>query len=124
MSSSIKIFSCNKKKHCQIFIIFINYLVLNYKINYNFNQNKELYYQDLFENADISVIEHRTPVGRELEKLLKIPIDSYNDVLIVLNLDHFIPLLTFFDYRFVKLILVAQPLINGSISTDRFDLSL
>jgi len=54
--------------------------------------------KDLFENADISVIEHRTPVGRELEKLLKIPIDSYNDVLIVLNLEHFIPLLTFFDY--------------------------
>ena len=28
--------------------------------------------KDLFTNADISVVEHRTPVGRELEKLLKI----------------------------------------------------
>ena len=27
---------------------------------------------DLFTNADIYVVEHRTPVGRELEKLLKI----------------------------------------------------
>jgi len=54
--------------------------------------------KDLFENAEISVIEHRTPVGRELEKLLKIPIDSYNDVLLLLNLDHFIPLLNCFDY--------------------------
>ena len=50
------------------------------------------------------MIEHRSPVGRELEKLLKIPIDSYNDVLIVLNLEHFIPLLTFFDYRNVYVI--------------------
>merc|ERR1719384_1001809 len=40
----------------------------------------------LFTNADISIVEHRTPVGRELEKLLKIPIDSYNDIMIVLGL--------------------------------------
>ena len=42
---------------------------------------------------DIYVVEHRTPVGRELEKLLKNPIDSYNVVMIVLSLEHFIPLL-------------------------------
>ena len=54
--------------------------------------------KDLFTNADISVVEHRTPVGRELEKLLKIPIDSYNDVMIVLSLEHFIPLLNCYDY--------------------------
>ncbi|XP_023337734.1 vacuolar protein sorting-associated protein 35 isoform X1 [Eurytemora carolleeae] len=54
--------------------------------------------KDLFESADIGIVEHRTPVGRELEKLLKIPIDSYNDVLIVLGLEHFIPLLNCFDY--------------------------
>ena len=46
------------------------------------------------------MVEHRTPVGREMEKLLKIPIDSYNDVLVVLGLEHFIPLLNFFDYRY------------------------
>merc|ERR1719461_695230 len=54
--------------------------------------------KQLFASAEISVVEHRTPVGRELEKLLKIPIDSYNDVLIVLGLEHFIPLLNYFDY--------------------------
>jgi len=54
--------------------------------------------KDLFTNVDIDVIEHRTPVGRELEKLLKIPIDNYNDVMIVLGLAHFIPLLNCFDY--------------------------
>jgi len=54
--------------------------------------------KDLFANAEISVVEHRTPVGRELEKLLKIPVDSYNDVMVVLSLDHFIPLLNCYDY--------------------------
>jgi len=54
--------------------------------------------KDLFSNADIAVVEHRTPVGRELERLLKIPIDSYNDVMIVLGLEHFIPLLNCYDY--------------------------
>ena len=53
--------------------------------------------KDLFTNADISVVEHRTPVGRELEKLLKIPMDSYNDVMIVLSLEHFIPLLNCYE---------------------------
>jgi len=54
--------------------------------------------KDLFSNVDVDVIEHRTPVGRELEKLLKIPIDNYNDVMTVLGLEHFIPLLNCFDY--------------------------
>merc|ERR1719341_2941216 len=52
----------------------------------------------LFTNADISIVEHRTPVGRELEKLLKIPIDSYNDIMIVLSLQHYIPLLNTYDF--------------------------
>ena len=47
---------------------------------------------------DIYVVEHRTPVGRELEKLLKNPIDSYNVVMIVLSLEHFIPILNCYDY--------------------------
>ena len=54
--------------------------------------------KDLFANVDISVVEHRTPVGRELEKLLKIPVDSYNDIMVVLALEHFIPLLNCYDY--------------------------
>merc|ERR1719228_700940 len=54
--------------------------------------------KQLFANADIAVVEHRTPVGRELEKLLKIPIDSYNDIMVVLGLQHYIPLLNCYDY--------------------------
>merc|ERR1719391_1496760 len=54
--------------------------------------------KQLFASAEIAIVEHRTPVGRELEKLLKIPVDSYNDILTVLSLEHFIPLLNCYDY--------------------------
>ena len=54
--------------------------------------------KQLFASAEITIVEHRTPVGRELEKLLKIPVDSYNYILTVLSLEHFIPLLNCYDY--------------------------
>ena len=44
-------------------------------------------------------VEYRTPVGRELEKLLKIPIESFNDILTVLGLKSFRPLLAMFDFE-------------------------
>jgi len=74
--------------------------------------------KELFVNADISVVEHRTPVGRELEKLLKIPVDSYNDVMVVLSLEHFIPLLNFYDYsgrKEMSAYLVNNVIDNGTM---------
>ena len=44
-------------------------------------------------------IEYGTPVGREMEKLLKIPISNYNDVLTVLALPNFAPLLAMLDFE-------------------------
>ena len=43
-------------------------------------------------------VEYGTPVGRELEKLLKIPINNFNNILTVLKLEHFMPLLSLFDF--------------------------
>jgi vacuolar protein sorting-associated protein 35 len=43
-------------------------------------------------------VEYLTPVGRELEKLLKIPINNFHDMLTVLQLSHFSPLLALFDF--------------------------
>ena len=43
-------------------------------------------------------VEYLTPVGRELEKLLKIPINNFNDILTVLRLSHFAPLIQLFDF--------------------------
>merc|ERR1712012_1461709 len=47
----------------------------------------------LFDNVNIEMIEYCTPVGRELEKLLLIPINNFNDMINVLKLPHFAPLL-------------------------------
>ena len=43
-------------------------------------------------------VEYGTPVGRELEKLLKIPINNFNNILTVLQLTDFDPLLELFDF--------------------------
>lgn len=53
----------------------------------------------LFDNINLDKIEYGTPVGREMEKLLKIPISNYNDVLTVLSLPNFAPLLNMFDFE-------------------------
>ena len=37
-------------------------------------------------------------VSKELTRLLKIPVDSYNNVLTLLQLEHFAPLFDYFDY--------------------------
>lgn len=44
-------------------------------------------------------VEFATPVGREMEKLLKIPIVNFNDILTVLRLANFTPLLNMFDFE-------------------------
>lgn len=38
-------------------------------------------------------------VSKELTRLLKIPVDTYNNVLTVLQLKHFPPLFEYFDYE-------------------------
>ena len=44
-------------------------------------------------------IEYSTPVGRELEKLLKIPINNFGNMLTVLQLSHFVPLISMYDFE-------------------------
>ena len=43
-------------------------------------------------------IDKNNAVSRELTRLLKIPVDSYNDVLNLLKLKHFAPLFDYFDF--------------------------
>lgn len=38
-------------------------------------------------------------VSKELTRLLKIPVDTYNNILMVLQLKHFPPLFEYFDYE-------------------------
>ena len=44
-------------------------------------------------------VEYSTPVGRELEKLLKIPINNFGNMLTVLQLAHFVPLISLYDFE-------------------------
>ncbi len=44
-------------------------------------------------------LENGSGVSRELLKLMKIPVDNYNDVLMVLKLEHFGPMFEYFDYH-------------------------
>eukprot|EP00094_Tigriopus_californicus_P003870 TCALIF_03725-PA protein Name:"Similar to Vps35 Vacuolar protein sorting-associated protein 35 (Mus musculus)" AED:0.12 eAED:0.12 QI:124/0.92/0.85/1/0.92/0.92/14/130/936 len=53
----------------------------------------------LFDDTKLEKVEFATPVGREMEKLLKIPIVNFNDILTVLRLANFTPLLNMFDFE-------------------------
>lgn len=44
-------------------------------------------------------LESNSPVSRELSKLMKIPVDVYNDILTVLKLEHYAALFEYFDYN-------------------------
>lgn len=46
-----------------------------------------------------SSIATSSAVSKELTRLLKIPVDTYNNVLMVLQLKHFPPLFEYFDYE-------------------------
>ncbi|CAG0880651.1 unnamed protein product [Darwinula stevensoni] len=53
---------------------------------------------DVLEKLNVTRVDHSKPVGKELTRFLKIPLDNYNDILTVLKLDHFKPLVEVFDY--------------------------
>ncbi len=55
--------------------------------------------KSLFDNVGLERAEHGTPVGRELERLLKIPVEALNDMIAVLALKNFRPLLDTFDFE-------------------------
>ena len=48
-------------------------------------------------------LEHGSMVSKELMRLMKIPVDTYNNVLTLLSLQHFGPLFDYFDYKGRKL---------------------
>ena len=63
----------------------------------------------------ISSLEHGSPVSKELMRLMKIPVDSYNNILTVLQLQHFGPLFEYFDYQSRKVMssyIIANALDN------------
>lgn len=55
--------------------------------------------EEIFNRLNLDHLEHGSPVSKELMRLMKIPVDSYNNILTVLELQHFGPLFEYFDYQ-------------------------
>ncbi|XP_010124516.1 PREDICTED: vacuolar protein sorting-associated protein 35-like, partial [Chlamydotis macqueenii] len=54
---------------------------------------------EIFNKLNLEHIATSSAVSKELTRLLKIPVDTYNNVLTVLKLKHFHPLFEYFDYE-------------------------
>ncbi|XP_022186248.1 vacuolar protein sorting-associated protein 35 isoform X2 [Nilaparvata lugens] len=72
----------------------------------------------VFERLSIEKVVHKTAVSRELSRLLKIPIDHYNNVLTILELSHFVPILEYFDYAGRKSI--AAYIVNNILNSETY----
>ncbi|KAK5647170.1 hypothetical protein RI129_002062 [Pyrocoelia pectoralis] len=55
-------------------------------------------------------------VGKELQKLLRIPIDNYNNLLTVLQLQHYAPLMEHLDYNGRKLLSIY--ILNNALDSE------
>jgi len=55
--------------------------------------------EEIFHRLNLDHLETSSAVSRELSRLMKIPVDSYHNVLTLLKLDHFGPLFEYLDYH-------------------------
>lgn len=60
-------------------------------------------------------------VSKELMRLMKIPVDTYNNVLTLLSLQHFGPLFDYFDYKGRKL--MSCHIISNALENETHILS-
>ncbi|XP_022256816.1 vacuolar protein sorting-associated protein 35-like isoform X1 [Limulus polyphemus] len=71
---------------------------------------------DIFQNLGIKRVEYNTPVAKELLRLLKIPVQIYNNLLTVLKLEHFGSMLDFCDYHSRKTMSIF--VLNNALEND------
>ena len=71
---------------------------------------------EIFNKFNLERIGSASPVGKELLKLLKIPIDNYNNIITLLKLDNYGNLLDFLDYDGRKG--MAIYLINNALDNE------
>ncbi|RZF33303.1 hypothetical protein LSTR_LSTR007648 [Laodelphax striatellus] len=72
----------------------------------------------VFERLSLEKVVHGTAVSKELSRLLKIPVDHYNNVLTILELSHFVPILDYFDYAGRKSI--AAYIVNNILNSETY----
>ncbi|XP_046842547.1 vacuolar protein sorting-associated protein 35-like [Xenia sp. Carnegie-2017] len=56
------------------------------------------YTEEIFSKKNLTHVEKNNAISRELTRLLKIPVDCYNNILKLLKLKFFAPLFNYFDY--------------------------
>ena len=61
---------------------------------------------EIFAKLGIETVAHGTPVCKEMLRLMKIPVDAYNNVLTVIGLEHYSRLFGYFDYEARKIMSV------------------
>jgi vacuolar protein sorting-associated protein 35 len=71
---------------------------------------------EIFNKFNLERIGQQSAVGKELFKLLKIPVDNYNDVITLLKLENYGNLLDFMDFEGRKGI--ATYLINNALENE------
>ncbi|XP_033229903.1 vacuolar protein sorting-associated protein 35 isoform X1 [Belonocnema kinseyi] len=60
----------------------------------------------IFQKLNVEKLEYNSAVSRELARLIKIPVDNYKNLLVVLQLENFAPLLEYFDYEGRKMLAI------------------
>ncbi|XP_046375462.1 vacuolar protein sorting-associated protein 35-like isoform X3 [Haliotis cracherodii] len=72
--------------------------------------------EEIFHRLNLDHLEHGTPVSKELMRLMKIPVDQYNNLLTVLELQHYGPMFEYFDYKGRKI--MSCYIINNALEND------
>lgn len=72
---------------------------------------------DIHQNSGRTHLEHNTPVFKELMKLLKLPVDHYKDILVLIKLQNYAPLINHLNY--VGRVMIAVHLINDILENGR-----
>jgi vacuolar protein sorting-associated protein 35 len=72
--------------------------------------------EDIFHRLSLDHVEMASGVSRELTRLLKIPVDNYNNVLTLLKLEHFGPLLEYFDFNARKTMSIY--IVNNTLDNE------
>lgn len=70
----------------------------------------------MFTRLGIDRLESNSLVAKELQKLLKIPIDNYNNLLTVLQLQHYAALMQQLDYNGRKLLSIY--ILNNALDSE------
>jgi len=72
----------------------------------------------VLQRLGLTTVVYSSGVGKEMMNLLRLPVDQYNNVLTVLQLEHYTPLLQCFDYHGRKTLSVY--LINNALNSDTY----